>query len=55
MDDLLKLAIEPHGGLEQSRQFKAVKASATITGGITTLKDMRSIVWSPEGDLNSTI
>jgi hypothetical protein len=54
MDDLLKLAIEPHGGLEQSRQFKAVKASATITGGITTLKDMRSIVWSPEGDLNST-
>src|ERR1700745_569640 len=32
MDDLLKLAIEAHGGLEHWREFNVVRANASITG-----------------------
>jgi hypothetical protein len=39
MDDLLKLAIEAHGGLERWRQFNVARASTSITGAI----------WRPKG------
>jgi hypothetical protein len=38
MDNLLKLAIDAHGGLERWRQFKVVRASASITGALWHLK-----------------
>jgi hypothetical protein len=34
MDDLLKLAIEAHGGLERWRQFNFIRANASITGAL---------------------
>jgi hypothetical protein len=38
MNDLLKLAVEVHGGLERWNQLKAVKADMSITGGIWYVK-----------------
>jgi hypothetical protein len=38
MDDLLKLAIEAHGGLERWRQFNVVRANASITGALWHFK-----------------
>ena len=41
MDDLLKLAIEAHGGLERWRQFKEARASVSITGALWHLFEDR--------------
>src|SRR6202040_1482425 len=38
MDELLKLAIEAHGGLEHWREFNVVRANASITGALWHLK-----------------
>jgi hypothetical protein len=38
VDDLLKLALEGHGGLERWRQFNVVTANASITGALWHLK-----------------
>ena len=38
MDDVLKFAIEAHGGLERWHQFNVVKANASITGALWQLK-----------------
>ena len=38
MDDLLKLAIEAHGGLERWHQFNRVRANASIAGALWHLK-----------------
>jgi hypothetical protein len=44
MDNLLKLAIEAHGGLERWRQFKVVRASASITGALWHLKGQPDVL-----------
>jgi len=41
MNDLLKLSLEAHGGLERWRQLKVVRASASITGDFGTSKASR--------------
>jgi hypothetical protein len=38
MDNLLKLAIEAHGGLERWRQFNVVRTNVSITGALWHLK-----------------
>jgi hypothetical protein len=38
MGNLLKLAIEAHGGLEHWRKFNVVRANASITGALWHLK-----------------
>jgi hypothetical protein len=38
MNDLLKLAVEAHGGLERWNKVKTVKAAASITGAIWYVK-----------------
>jgi hypothetical protein len=38
MDNLLKLAIEAHGGLERWRQFNVVRTNVSITGALWCLK-----------------
>lgn len=38
MNDLLKLAIDAHGGLERWNQLKSIKVQASITGGIWYVK-----------------
>src|SRR5271156_3971494 len=44
MNDLLKLAIEAHGGLERWRQFKEARASASITGALWHLKGQPNVL-----------
>jgi hypothetical protein len=44
MDNLLKLAIEAHGGLERWRQFKLVRANASITGALWHLKGQPDVL-----------
>jgi hypothetical protein len=44
MDDLLKLAIEAHGGLERWRQFNEVKANVSITGPLWHLKGQPDVL-----------
>jgi hypothetical protein len=44
MDDLLKLAIEAHGGLERWRQFKEVRANVSITGALWHLKGQPDVL-----------
>jgi hypothetical protein len=38
MDDLLKLAVEAHGGLDRWNKVKVIKVAASITGGIWCVK-----------------
>jgi hypothetical protein len=38
MNDLLRLALQAHGGLQQWRQLKVVRASASLTGALWRLK-----------------
>ena len=38
MNDLLKLAVEAHGGLDRWNELKAIKVSASITGAIWFVK-----------------
>jgi hypothetical protein len=38
MNDLLKLAVEAHGGLDRWNKVKAIKVAASITGGIWYVK-----------------
>ena len=38
MNDLLKLALEAHGGLDRWNKVKAIKVAASITGGIWYVK-----------------
>jgi hypothetical protein len=38
MNDLLKLAVKAHGGLERWNRLKAIKADLSITGGIWYVK-----------------
>jgi hypothetical protein len=38
MENLLKFAIEAHGGLERWQQFSAVRANASITGALWQIK-----------------
>jgi hypothetical protein len=38
MDDLLTLEVEAHGGSGRWRQFKVVRAGASITGALWSLK-----------------
>ena len=38
MTDLLKLALEAHGGLDRWQKVKAIKVAASITGGIWYVK-----------------
>ena len=44
MDNLLKLAIEAHGGLERWRQFNFVRANASITGVLWQLKSQTDVL-----------
>src|ERR1700730_6740352 len=44
MDDLLKLAIGAHGGLERWRQFNEVKANVSITGALWHLKGQPDVL-----------
>jgi hypothetical protein len=44
MDNLLKLAIEAHGGLERWRQFNEVKANVSITGALWHLKSQPDVL-----------
>jgi hypothetical protein len=44
MDDLLKLAIEAHGGLERWRQFNEVRANVSITGALWHLKGQPDVL-----------
>jgi hypothetical protein len=56
MDDLLKLAIEAHGGLEHWREFNVVRANASITGALWHLKgqaDVLNNAFSPFAPWNS--
>src|ERR1700730_6591895 len=48
MDNLLKLAIEAHGGLERWRQFKVVRANVSITGAVWHLKRQRNVLKNGE-------
>ena len=41
MDNLLKLAIEAHGGLERWRRFNVVKANVSITGAFGSSRASR--------------
>src|SRR5277367_5429123 len=38
MDELLKLAVEAHGGLDRWNKVKAIRVAASITGGIWYVK-----------------
>ena len=38
MNDLLKLALEAHGGLDRWNKVQAIKVAASITGGIWYVK-----------------
>jgi hypothetical protein len=38
MNDLLKLALQAHGGLDRWRKVQAIKIAASITGGIWYVK-----------------
>ena len=44
MDNLLKLAIEAHGGLERRRQCNVVRANASITGALWHLKGQPDVL-----------
>jgi hypothetical protein len=44
MDNLLKLAIEAHGGLERWRQFNLVRANTSITGALWHLKGQPDVL-----------
>jgi hypothetical protein len=44
MDDLLKLAIGAHGGLERWRQVNVVRANASITGVLWHLKGQPDVL-----------
>jgi hypothetical protein len=44
MDDLLKLAIQAHGGLERWRQFNEVRANVSITGALWHLKGQPDVL-----------
>jgi hypothetical protein len=44
MDDLLKLAIEAHGGLERWRQLNEVRANVSITGALWHLKGQPDVL-----------
>ena len=44
MDNLLKLAIEAHGGLERWHQFKVVRANVSITGAVWHLKGQPDVL-----------
>ena len=44
MDDLLKLAIEAHGGLERWHQFNVVRANVSITGALWHLKGQPDVL-----------
>jgi hypothetical protein len=44
MDDLLKLAIGAHGGLERWRQVNVVRANASITGELWHLKGQPDVL-----------
>jgi hypothetical protein len=44
MDNLLKLAIEAHGGLERWLQFNVVRANASITGTLWHLKGQPDVL-----------
>ena len=52
MNDLLKLAVAAHGGLERWNQLKTVKVSASITGAIWYVKGkpdvLKNIVFEAE-------
>jgi hypothetical protein len=44
MDNLLKLALEAHGGLERWRQLKEVRANVSITGALWYLKGQPDVL-----------
>jgi hypothetical protein len=44
MNDLLRLALQAHGGLQQWRQRKVVRASASITGELWRLKGQADVL-----------
>jgi len=44
MGNLLKLAIEAHGGLEHWREFNVVRANASITGARWHLKGQLDVL-----------
>jgi hypothetical protein len=44
MDNLLKLAIEAHGGLERWHRFKVVRANVSITGAVWHLKGQPDVL-----------
>jgi hypothetical protein len=44
MDNLLKLGIEAHGGLERWRQFNEVRANVSITGALWQLKSQPDVL-----------
>jgi len=44
MDNLLKLAIEAHGGLERWRKFNVVRANASVTGALWLLKGQPDVL-----------
>ena len=48
MDDLLKLAIEAHGGLERWHQFNEVRANVSITGALRHLKSQPDVLKNVE-------
>jgi hypothetical protein len=48
MDDLLKLAIEAHGGLERWHQFNEVRANVSITGALWHLKSQPDVLKNVE-------
>ena len=44
MNDLLKLALQAHGGLQRWRQLKVVRASASITGELWRLEGQADVL-----------
>jgi len=52
MNDLLKLAVEAHGGMERWNKVKAVKVAASITGAIWHVKSkpdyLKNVVFETE-------
>jgi len=52
MTDLLKLAIEDHGGAERWAQISRCRAAASITGAIWVLKGQPGLLHAvaPEGE-----
>jgi len=52
MTDLLKLAIEDHGGAERWAQISRFRAAASITGAIWVLKGQPGLLhaMAPEGE-----